>query len=120
MLGPWAAAIAQPEYRNIDGSRPLPIEDAEASPRHSLDFQLAPARLDRIDGGFRRWQLEPRVSYAVLPRTELKLRAPLAYRERGADPRRGLVGVALGAFHNFLVESERLPAMAVEAEVLAV
>jgi hypothetical protein len=112
------AAAAQPEYRNIDGGRPLRVEDAQASARHSLDFMIAPLRLDRIAGGTYRWQVEPRLSYAAFPRTELKLRAPVAYREREADPRSGLVGVGLGAFHNLFAETERLPAFAVEGEVL--
>src|SRR6478752_2523773 len=115
---PGVAAGAQPEYRNIDGGRPVRIEDAEASARHSLDFEIAPARVDRITGGLYRWQLEPRVSYAAFPRTELAIRAPFAYRERDTDPRGGLVGVGVGAFHNFLVESARMPALAAEAELL--
>ena len=120
LLSPALGAIAsaQPEYRNIDGGRPVRIEDADASARHSLDFQIAPARVDRITGGLYRWQLEPRVSYAAFPRTELEIRAPFAYRERDTDPRGGLVGVGVGAFHNFLVESARMPALAAEAELL--
>lgn len=113
-----AVAGAQPEYRNIDGGRPVRIEDAEASARHSLDFQIAPLRLDRITGGIYRWQLEPRVSYAAFPRMELELRAPFAYRESNAEPRGGLVGVGVGVFHNFLVETERMPALAAEGELL--
>ena len=112
-----AAAGAQPEYRNIDGGRPVRIEDAEASARHSLDFQIAPLRLDRITGGIYRWQLEPRVSYAAFPRTELELRAPFAYREPNVEPRGGLVGVGVGAFHNFRLETERLPELAAEGEL---
>ena len=38
--------------------RPVRIEDADASARHSLDFQIAPLRFDRITGGVYRWQLE--------------------------------------------------------------
>jgi len=113
-----AVAGAQPEYRNIDGGRPVRIEDAEASARHSLDFQIAPLRLDRITGGIYRRQLEPRVSYAAFPRTELELRAPFAYREPNTEPRGGLVGVGVGVFHNFLVETERMPALAAEGELL--
>lgn len=113
-----AVAGAQPEYRNIDGGRPVRIEDAEASARHSLDFQIAPLRLDGITGGIYRWQLEPRVSYAAFARTELELRAPFAYREPNVEPRGGLVGVGVGVFHNFLVETERMPALAAEGELL--
>ena len=94
------------------------IEDAEASARHSLDFQIAPLRLDRITGGLYRWQLEPRVSYAAFPRTELELRAPFAYREANVEPRGGLVGIGVGAFHTLRVETERMPAIAAEGEVL--
>src|SRR3954466_7881691 len=84
---------AQPEYRNIDGGRPVRIEDAEASARHSLDFQLSPLRLDPITGGIYRWQRQPPPSYAAFARTELELRAPFAYREPNVEPRGGLVGV---------------------------
>jgi len=113
-----AVAGAQPEYRNIDGGRPVRIEDAEASARHSLDFQIAPLRFDRITGGIYRWQVEPRVSYAAFARTELELRAPFAYREPNVEPRGGLVGVGVGVFHNFLLETERMPALAAEGELL--
>jgi hypothetical protein len=58
------------------------------------------------------------VSYAAFPRTELELRAPFAYRESNAEPRGGLVGVGVGVFHNFLVETERMPALAAEGELL--
>ena len=47
--------------QNIETSmavRPVRIEDADASARHSLDFQIAPLRFDRITGGVYRWQLE--------------------------------------------------------------
>ena len=57
-----APLAAQTEYRNTDGGHPIRIEDALTGARHSLDFELAPLRLDRLDGGFYRWQLEPRVS----------------------------------------------------------
>jgi len=116
--GLGAGAGAQPEYRNIDGGRPVRIEDADASARHSLDFQLAPLRFDRITGGVYRWQLEPRISYAAFPRTELEIRAPFAYREPDTEPRGGLVGVGIGAFHTLRVETERMPALAVEGELL--
>jgi hypothetical protein len=116
--GLGAVAGAQPEYRNIDGGRPVRIEDADASARHSLDFEIAPARLDRVTGGLYRWQLEPRVSYAAFPRTEIEVRAPFAYREADVEPRGGLVGIGLGAFHTLRVETDHMPALAVEGELL--
>lgn len=117
----WIAsksASAQSQYRDVDGGRPLRVEDAIAAPRHALELQLAPLRLERLDGGISRWQVEPRLSYGVLPRTELKLRAPIAYREAGASPRSGLVGIGVGAFHALTVESEHLPAIALEGETI--
>ena len=115
-----AAAVApleaQSDYRNTDGGHPVRIEDALTGPRHSLDLELAPLRLDRLNGGFYRWQLEPRVSYGALPRTEFSLRAPLALREPGAVPRGGLVGVGVGLSHTLMIESPRLPALGMEGE----
>jgi hypothetical protein len=109
---------AQSDYRNVDGGRPVRTEDATATPRHALEAQLAAARLERFEGGMLRVQLEPRINFGAMPRTELKLRAPLAHRTEGRRPRSGLLGIAVGAFHSFNNESLRLPAFAVESEIL--
>src|SRR4029078_13429566 len=117
MAGFSVTSGAQTDYQNTDGGHPLRIEDALTGPRHSLDFELAPLRLDRLNGGFYRWQLEPRASYAALPRTEFMVRAPCAYRESGAEPRGGLVGVGVGVSHTFMIEGPRTPALGGEAEL---
>src|SRR5689334_10099043 len=119
VLSPLAALPlgAQTDYRNTDGGHPLRIEDALTGPRHSLDFELAPLRVDRLNGGFYRWQLEPRASYAMLPRTEFMVRLPFAYRESGVAPRGGLVGVGVGFSHTFTIETPHLPALGMEAEL---
>jgi hypothetical protein len=111
-------ALAQSDYRNVDGGRPVRIEDATATPRHALEAQIGAIRAERFAGGMLRLQLEPRLNFGVLPRTELKLRAPLAHRTDGPRPRSGLLGIAVGGFHSFNNESPTLPAFAVEGEML--
>ena len=108
---------AQTEYRSLDAGRPLRVEDAMPAERGALDLQLAPARLELLPGGRVRWQASPKLAYGVLPRTELEVRAPLVYRERGAAPRAGLAGVGVGFTHAFNVETLRIPALAVGGEV---
>ena len=122
----WTAAFlaaprdvgAQSEYRNVDGGRPVRVEDALATPLHAMDIQLASARVERIAADAYRVLLEPRLAYGVLPQTELTLRAPFAFRERGVTPRQGLVGVGVGLFHAINLESTTLPALAVEGEIV--
>ena len=110
------AARAQSDYRNIDGGRPVRLEDATAGARHSLDLQVATLRSERFASGSYRWQLEPRVNYGALPRTELKLRMPFVRRDDGPRPRAGLAGAGFGAFHSVNNESRRLPAFALEGD----
>jgi len=110
-------SLAQSEYRNIDGTKPLRIEDATAAERHELDWDPLAIRMDRIEGRAYRLQWEPKFSYGILPRTELKVRMPLAFREPSAQPRGGVVGVAASVFHNLNTESRALPAFAFEGEL---
>jgi soluble P-type ATPase len=109
-------AFAQSEYRNTDSGRPLRIEDAESIEFRALEFQFAPFRLERPRAGIDRWQFEPRLSYGLLPRTELELRAPIVYREPGAYPRGGLAGLGIGMQRNFNDETPSLPSFALSGE----
>src|SRR6476619_3793219 len=81
------SASAQVEYRNLDGGRPVRIEDASPTERHGLDVDLTTLRLDRLAPSRTRFQLEPRVAYGILPNTEISLRVPVFFRERGQSPR---------------------------------
>ena len=109
-------AFAQSEYRNTDSGRPLRIEDAESIEFRALEFQFAPFRLERPRAGIDRWQFEPRLSYGILPRTELELRAPIVYREPGAYSRGGLAGLGVGMQRNFNDETPSLPSFALSGE----
>jgi hypothetical protein len=70
-------ARSQTEYYNLDSNRPLRVEDALPTARRSLDIQLAPLRLDELTGGSRRWRADPKLSYGILPLTELEVRVPV-------------------------------------------
>jgi hypothetical protein len=111
-------AAAQSDYRNTDSGRPVRIEDALPVERHSLEWQFAPFKLERLQANVDRWQFEPRVTYGILPRTELELRAPFVYRERTAMPRGGLAGLGVGFLRNFNNETPPWPALALSGEVL--
>ncbi|MFI5312098.1 MAG: heavy metal translocating P-type ATPase, partial [Gemmatimonadales bacterium] len=113
-----ASAGAQSGYRNTESGRPLRIEDAEAIELNGLELQFAPFRLERPRPGIERWQLEPRLGYGILPRTELVLRAPIVYREPGTYPRGGLAGIGVGALRNFNDETPALPSFALSGEVV--
>jgi len=109
-------AAAQSDYRNTDSGRPLRIEDAEATERYALEFSFAPFRLERPRAGIERWQYEPRLSYGILPRTEIELRAPFVYRELNASPRGGLAGLGMSVFRNLNDETPSMPSFAVSGE----
>ena len=118
LLAP-ATARAQTDYYNTDRGRPVQIEDAYVTERHAFELKLAPVRLQRTDGGAYNWGLEPELALGILPRTQVELGVPLAFMEQGGVRRSGIAGLDLSVMHNFNVETEGLPALALRADVLA-
>jgi hypothetical protein len=118
LLGPSLGrrACAQAEYRNLDAGFPVRVEDAAVTERYALDLDLANIRFDALSAGRKRLQLEPRLSYGILPRTEVWLRIPTYYRERAISPRRGIAGVGFGGMYQLTLETLHLPAFAVASE----
>jgi len=109
-------ACAQAEYRNLDGGFPVRVEDATVTERYALDLDLANVRFDALSAGRKRLQLEPRLSYGILPRTEMWLRVPIYHREREVAPRKGIAGVGVGGMYQLTLETLRLPAFAIASE----
>ena len=88
-----SVAIGQTDYYNTDAGRPVRIEDAYPTERHAFELQLAPLRLERVTGGIYTWGLEPELTYGILPRTHLKIGAPLAFTDVSGGRRSGLAGI---------------------------
>jgi hypothetical protein len=119
LTGALARAEAQTDYYNTDRGRPIRIEDAYPTERHSLDAHLAPIRLERSRGGIYNWGIDPEVAYGILPRTQLELGLPLAYTDLGASRQRsGVAGLDLSVLHNLNAETTTLPALGVRLSVL--
>jgi hypothetical protein len=114
-----ASAGAQSEYRNIEGGRPVRVSDATPTERHALDLDLTTVRVDRLSLGRYRLQVEPRVSYGILPRTDISVRALAFYREPSAMPRGTVAGVGIGGEYLLKMESLRSPAIGIAGEVWA-
>ena len=111
-------AAAQTDYYNTDAGRPIAVEDAYPLERRAVELQLAPLRLERARGGIYSWALEPEVAVGILPRTQIEVALPLAFRDAGPlGSTSGVAGVELGVLHNLNVETS-IPALAVAAEVL--
>ena len=119
LLGPSLArsARAQGEYRNLDSGFPVRVEDATVTERYALDFDLANLRFDALSGDRKRFQLEPQLSYGILPSTEMWLRVVGYFREPQITPRKGIGGVGVGAMYQWAFESLHLPAAAFASEV---
>jgi hypothetical protein len=113
---PARSAGAQVDYRNLDAGRPTRIADATPTERRALEISLTSARFERLTLGRYRLQLEPRVAYGILPRTEISLRAPVYFYERAVSPRAGLGGFGIGGEHQVAIETLRLPAIAFSGE----
>ena len=109
-------AVAQVEYRNLDGGRPVRIEDATPTERHGLDVDLTTLRLDRLSLNRTRLQIEPRFAYGILPNTEVSLRIPVFFREQGQSPRSGISGMGIGLMREIHIESLDVPALAYAGE----
>ncbi|MDB4874354.1 MAG: hypothetical protein JWM41_800 [Gemmatimonadetes bacterium] len=114
-------ASAQTQYYNLDGGRPGRVEDAEATARYALAVDLGPFQYERLAGGTNRFRAEPKISYGVLPFTEIELRLPIVRvdppRAAGARSAAGVAALAIGALHAFNLESSTLPALALGGEV---
>ncbi|MFI5312100.1 MAG: hypothetical protein ACHQQ3_12750, partial [Gemmatimonadales bacterium] len=113
-----ARLMAQSGYRNTDAGRPLRIEDATPIERFGIELQFPSFRLERFQPNVQRSQLEPRLSFGILPRTELEMRAPIVYREGNSVAKSGLAGLGVGMTRNFNDETPSLPAFAANAEVV--
>jgi hypothetical protein len=84
-------------------------------------LDLAPFQFERLSGGARRYRLEPRSTYGVLPFTDVEVRLPVVRldppRASGVRTVSGVAGLALGSTHAFNVETSGVPALALGAEV---
>lgn len=114
-----ANADAQSEYRNLEGGRPVRVSDASPTERHALDLDLTTVRVDRLSFGRYRLQVEPRVSYGILPRMDISLRTLAFYREPSATPRGTVAGVGIGGEYQVKMESLHSPAIGLAGEVWA-
>lgn len=112
-----SAAGAQIDYRNIDSGRPVRIGDATPTELKSLELSLATARVDKLSLGRYRLQLEPRIAYGILPRTEFSMRAPVYFYERSLSPRAGVGGLGVGGEHQLNIESLSFPSVAIAGEL---
>jgi hypothetical protein len=113
-------ASAQTDYYNLDAGRPTRVEDAVPTARHELEIQLAPLRVERFARGVSRWRLEPKLSFGVLPLTEIEIRAPVMHvRPSGnTSTSTGIASMGIGATHALNLETSYLPGVAVSGELL--
>lgn len=120
LMAPQEAALAQLQitYRNTDIGRPVRTEDAYAVNRYSLDLHLAPLALERTGSSTYRWSVNPEIAYGLLPRTQIEIGVPLAYRDPAEGSRVGIAGVNLAALYNFNAETRAWPALGARAGVL--
>lgn len=109
---------AQTDYYNTDRGRPVQVEDAYVTERYAIELKLAPLRLERARGGAYNWGVDPEIAYGILPRTQIELGLPLAYREVGAEHESGIAGLDVSAMHNLNAETEGWPALGIRADVL--
>ena len=113
-----SVVAAQTGYYNLDSGHPTRIEDAVATPRYELEAQLFPAKLEVLSDGTQRFRLEPKLSYGVLPLTEIEVRVPIVFaRSPTSVPTAGVASIGVGALHAWNVET-RWPAFALAAEAV--
>ena len=112
------AACGQTSYYNLDSGRPTRVEDAIATTLGELEIQVLPLRGEWVSDGTQRIRVEPKLSYGVLPLTEIELRVPfVTSRSPGSAETAGIASAGVSALHAFNVET-RWPALAVAAEVV--
>jgi len=109
--------LAQTDYYNTDAGRPLRIEDASPTARFALDLHFPTARVERLAEGVTRLRVEPALSYGILPRTAVEVRAAFVFREPEAAPRVGMSGMGISVMHALNAETAKLPAIAIAGEL---
>jgi len=110
--------VAQTDYYNTDAGRPITVEDAYATERYAFELQLAPLRLERANGGFYTWGIEPEIAYGILARTQIEIGVPLVYLDRGLGGKTvGAAGLDISMLHNLNAETA-IPALGVAGELL--
>ena len=110
--------VAQTDYYNTDGGRPITVEDAYPTERYAFELQLAPLRLERANGGLYTWGIEPEIAYGILPRTHIEVGVPLAYVDRGPLGKTvGAAGLDISVLHNLNAETA-IPALGLAGELL--
>jgi len=128
-----SVVLAQTDYFNTDGGRPLRIQDANAVEWRAIELQFAPLLLERSPGGRWRPEIEPELAFGLLPRTVLSFGFPLVSADRpaavptvggpalpssgGTSAVSGLAGVHVSVFHQLNLET-RIPSFAVKADAL--
>src|SRR5256885_83338 len=70
-------AAGQSAYYNLDSGRPTRVEDAAPTPLGELELQFLLLRLEWLGDGTQRQRYEPKLSYGLLPMTELEVRFPI-------------------------------------------
>lgn len=107
-------AGAQADVYNTDAGRPVRTEDAYAIDRYLLDLYLAPVSVASGQDRGERWRVEPGATLGLVPRTQLEVSLPVAYR----DGTIGIAGLDVNALYNLNAETSSWPALGVRGGVL--
>ena len=73
LLSCTGVCLAQTEYHDLQGGRPTYVEDASVTPRYAFEWEMAPVSMEAFGGGLRRFEIEPELSYGILPRTDVEI-----------------------------------------------
>ena len=76
--------------------------------------------MERFGDGTLRWRVEPKLSFGVLPFTEIELRVPVlrVLPRAPAATTTGVASLAFGALHAFNLETTFIPAVAIAGEIV--
>lgn len=114
VAAPWATAVAQLDYRNLDDERPVTTEDAYPIEQDALEAMFPLAW--ESDRGTGRLHLAPELMWGALRNAMVGLKLPLATRD-GQEHRLAVGGPRAFALLNLNTESPTLPALALRGDV---
>ena len=118
------ALSAQTHYHNLDAGQPGRIEDAQTTSLYTLGFDISPLQFERLAGGTTRFRAEPKLSYGILPLTEVEVRVPFVQvipptipGTSGSAGVAGAAGLSIGIMHTINIETMSVPSLAFASEV---
>lgn len=111
-------AWGQADYRNLDASRPIAVEDAQPVEFRAMEFQFTVPRFTRERRGHWHYGFETEFKWGLFKDTQVGVTTETVVARDASDTIVSSRDVQIHALYNFNQETRRLPAIAIRPELI--